>query len=74
MKRDKTPDIDAEIQQLLSQLAPIGMTPEQVDGIRAAARNTKVIYDAFVEAGFTADQALVLTINVIGANTDGGQA
>lgn len=74
MKRDKTPDIDAEIQQLLGQLAPIGMTPDQVDGIRAAARNVRVIYDAFVEAGFTADQALVLTINVIGANTDGGQA
>lgn len=74
MKRDKTPDIDAEIQQLLGQLTPIGMTPEQVDGIRAAALNTKVIYDAFVEAGFTPDQALVLTINVIGANSHGSQA
>ena len=74
MKRDKTPDIDAEIQQLLGQLTPAGMTPDQVDSIRAAALNTKVIYDAFTEAGFTADQALTLTINVIGANTDGSQA
>lgn len=74
MKRDKTADIDAEIQQLLGQLAPFGMTPDQVDGIRAAALNTKVIYDAFTEAGFTPDQALVLTINVINANSDGSQA
>ncbi|AMS04652.1 hypothetical protein DUY81_08485 [Acidipropionibacterium acidipropionici] len=73
MKRDKTPDIDAEIQRLLGQFAPLGMNPEQVDAIRAAALNTKVIYDAFTEAGFTPDQALVLTINVINANSDGSK-
>jgi hypothetical protein len=61
------------IRGLASRLA-IELDEQDPDAIRAAARNTKVIYDAFVEAGFTADQALVLTINVIGANTDGGQA